>query len=83
MKLLLSALLFLAALCISFLAFGDTMDLRLHKAAATRDVAAICQLLDNGAAIEARDAKGATPLQHARSRGYAEIVKLLETAGAT
>ncbi|AGB74343.1 MULTISPECIES: ankyrin repeat-containing protein [Rhizobium] len=67
MKLLLSALLFLAALCISFLAFGDTMDLRLHKAAA----------------IEARDAKGATPLQHARSRGYAEIVKLLETAGAT
>ncbi len=45
LKHLLSALLFLAAVCAPFLAFGNTMDLRLHKAAAADDAAAIRALL--------------------------------------
>ncbi|WP_210294679.1 ankyrin repeat domain-containing protein (plasmid) [Rhizobium sp. WW22] len=40
-------------------------------------------LIDAGADVNLGNNDGATPLQHARSRGYAEIVKLLETAGAT
>ncbi len=82
LKLLLSALFFLTAVCTSFLAFGDTMDLRLHKAAATGDVAAIRQLLDSGAAIEARDSKGATPLLVATRGNRVGAARALIEAGA-
>ncbi|RKD69352.1 hypothetical protein BJ928_104492 [Rhizobium sp. WW_1] len=82
LKLLLSTFLFLAAVCTPFLAFGDTMDLRLHKAAAAGDAAAIHQLLDNGAAVEARDASGATPLLIATHGNKVEAARVLIEAGA-
>lgn len=43
LKLLLSAWLSLAAVCIPFLALGDTMDFQLHKTAAGNDVAVVRQ----------------------------------------
>lgn len=39
-------------------------------------------LLDAGAKVDLADNDGVTPLQHARGRGYGEIVALLEKAGA-
>ncbi|MEV6895634.1 ankyrin repeat domain-containing protein [Kribbella sp. NPDC051137] len=39
-------------------------------------------LVDAGADPSLADKAGVTPLQHARSRGYAEIAKILEAAGA-
>ena len=39
-------------------------------------------LMDAGANINIPDRAGVTPLAHARSRGYAEMVKILEAAGA-
>ncbi len=39
-------------------------------------------LIDAGANLQLKDRTGATPLQLARSRGYGEMVKLLEAAGA-
>jgi len=39
-------------------------------------------LVDAGANINIPDRAGVTPLAHARSRGYAEMVKILEAAGA-
>lgn len=82
LKLLLSALFFLAAVCTSSMASGDTMNLRLHKAAAMDDVAAIHQLLHDGAAIEARDANGATPLLVATHGNKVEAARALIEAGA-
>ncbi|MBN8950550.1 MULTISPECIES: ankyrin repeat domain-containing protein [unclassified Rhizobium] len=58
------------------------MDLRLHKAAAAGDAAAIHQLLDNGAAVEARDASGATPLLIATHGNKVEAARVLIEAGA-
>jgi ankyrin repeat protein len=39
-------------------------------------------LVDGGADVNIPDREGLTPLAHARLRGYAEIVKALEAAGA-
>jgi len=39
-------------------------------------------LIDAGASLQLKDRQGQTPLQLARSRGYGEMVKLLEAAGA-
>lgn len=39
-------------------------------------------LLDAGVDVNIADADGTTPLQHARSRGYNEMVEILEDAGA-
>lgn len=39
-------------------------------------------LIAGGADANLPDAEGVTPLQHARRRGFAEIVRLLEAAGA-
>ena len=39
-------------------------------------------LVDAGADVDLADRDGVTPLQHARKRGYAEIVRTLEAAGA-
>ena len=57
---LLSAWLFLAALCSPLLAAGDAVDLQLYKAAAANDATATKALLDRGAYIDARDGTGAT-----------------------
>lgn len=38
-------------------------------------------LLDGGARIDIADKDGVTPLQHAKARGYGEIVSMLEAAG--
>ena len=42
----------------------------------------VADLIKGGADVNLADADGVTPLAHARARGYAEIGKLLETAGA-
>ena len=39
-------------------------------------------LVDAGADVDLADRDGVTPLAHARQRGYAEIVRTLEAAGA-
>lgn len=39
-------------------------------------------LVESGANVNLADGEGVTPLQHARSRGYREIEKLLVAAGA-
>ena len=39
-------------------------------------------LVDAGADVNLADGSGVTPLQHARQRGYAEMVTILENAGA-
>jgi len=47
-----------------------------------RHVATLRALLDAGAGLQLADREGRTPLQLARSRGYAEMAALLERAGA-
>lgn len=47
-----------------------------------RHQATLKALLDAGADTKLADRSGSTPLQLARSRGYAEMVRLLESAGA-
>ena len=42
----------------------------------------VADLIKGGADVNLADADGVTPLAHARARGYAEIAKLLEAAGA-
>jgi ankyrin repeat protein len=39
-------------------------------------------LIDAKADVNLADKDGVTPLQHARQRGYADIVRLLEKTGA-
>ncbi|WP_028777521.1 ankyrin repeat domain-containing protein [Shimazuella kribbensis] len=39
-------------------------------------------LIDHGADVNLADQEGVTPLQHARDKGYMEIVKILQNAGA-
>ena len=47
-----------------------------------RHQATLKALIDAGASLKLADRQGNTPLQLARSRGYAEMVKMLEAAGA-
>ena len=47
-----------------------------------RHQATLKALLDAGASTSLADRQGATPLQLARSRGYAAMVRMLEAAGA-
>ena len=47
-----------------------------------RHQATLKALVDAKADLQLKDRQGNTPLQLARSRGYAEMVKLLEAAGA-
>ncbi len=47
-----------------------------------RHQATLKALIDASANLQLKDRTGATPLQLARSRGYAEMVKMLEAAGA-
>lgn len=54
----------------------------LHAAAATGDVAGIRRLAAAGAALDARDGNGRTPLHVAAFRGQAEAARALIAAGA-
>lgn len=42
----------------------------------------VADLIKGGADVNLADGDGVTPLAHARARGYAEIARLLEAAGA-
>lgn len=42
----------------------------------------VADLIKGGADVNLADADGVTPLAHARARGYGEIARLLEAAGA-
>ena len=44
--------------------------------------ATVRALVEAGADVNIADKQGATPLQHARRRGYVEIARILEKAGA-
>lgn len=46
-----------------------------------RHQAIVKLLLDGGARIDVADKDGVTPLEHAKARGYGEIVAMLEAAG--
>lgn len=54
----------------------------LHAAAWQGDAARIAQRVAAGAAPDARDGHGRTPLALARARGYAPMVAILLEAGA-
>jgi ankyrin repeat protein len=47
-----------------------------------RHQATLKALIDARASLQLKDRQGATPLQLARSRGYADMVRMLEAAGA-
>jgi hypothetical protein len=55
---------------------------RLRSAAEAGDLAQANALLDQGAAVDARDAQGRTPLQLAIAQGRLEVVRLLLQRGA-
>ena len=44
--------------------------------------ATVRELVEAGADVNIADKQGATPLQHARRRGYVEMARILENAGA-
>jgi ankyrin repeat protein len=44
--------------------------------------ATVSALVEAGADVNVADKQGTTPLQHARRRGYVEIARILENAGA-
>ncbi|GAA5666832.1 hypothetical protein Brsp07_05349 [Brucella sp. NBRC 14130] len=79
---LLTAWLFLAALCPPLLAADNAMTAQLHKAAAADDAAAVKTLLAEGAAIDARDASGATALLVATHGNKVNAARALIEAGA-
>lgn len=54
----------------------------LHVASGAGSLEAACLLLDRGAAIDARDGYGRTPLMWACVAGYAQLVSLLIARGA-
>jgi uncharacterized protein len=54
----------------------------LHAAAHAGNTGAIEKLAASGADLNRRDGLGRTPLALARSRGYREMVLMLEKAGA-
>ena len=63
-------------------ASGPTRGTALHQAARRGYVAVAEALLDHGAAIDARDAKGQTPLRRAVNCRQLPIVRLLVRRGA-
>lgn len=48
----------------------------------TNHVATVRALVEAGADVNVADRQGQTPLQHARRRGYTEMARILENAGA-
>jgi hypothetical protein len=54
----------------------------LHSAAREGDVAAVADLVDDGADLDARDHNGMTPLMQAMWRGHAAVAKLLIERGS-
>jgi hypothetical protein len=65
--------------------FGMEDDLgrtNLHLAAASGDIVTVERLLSKGADINARDADGQTPLDHAVRNGHLDIIRLFMSAGA-
>ena len=64
---------------------GNTLypDLKpLHKASASNSTETVQLLLDHGAKVNARDARGIQPLHYAAGYGHDDIVKILINAGA-
>jgi hypothetical protein len=47
-----------------------------------RHTATLRALVEAGADVNIADRGGITPLQHARRRGYSEMARILENAGA-
>jgi truncated hemoglobin YjbI len=72
----------LAAGATADVASGPTRGTALHQAARRGNVAVAQALLDHGAAIEARDFKGETPLRRAVNCRQMEVVRLLVRHGA-
>ena len=61
---------------------GSSLNDQLIQAAEKGDTAAVQQLLDKGANIEAQSDYGRTALMYAATNGYPEVVKLLLEKGA-
>jgi len=79
---IIAVILLLLAFCPQ-LAFGQTMtDTSLHAAAARDDAATIKQLLAEGSAIDARDARGRTALLVATHENRVNAARALIEAGA-
>ncbi|GAB1575906.1 ankyrin repeat domain-containing protein [Bordetella petrii] len=71
-----------ALACAAAGAAGDSPESRLRQAAASGDAAQVRALLAQGADIEARDARGRTPLLIATHHGHAAAARALIEAGA-
>jgi ankyrin repeat protein len=54
----------------------------LHSAAFAGNAEVVRVLLEKGASVSAKAARGETPLSLAKSRGNAEVVKILLSVGA-
>lgn len=61
---------------------GGLLERQLHQATAQGDVQAVQALLAQGANIEARDGRGATPLLVATHHNHGAVAKVLIEAGA-
>jgi truncated hemoglobin YjbI/ankyrin repeat protein len=72
----------LAAGASADVASGPTRGTPLHQAARRGDVSVAQALLDHGATIDSRDAKGQTPLRRAVNCRQVQIVRLLVRYGA-
>jgi ankyrin repeat protein len=72
----------LAAGATADVASGPTRGTALHQAARRDNISVAQALLDHGATIDARDAKGQTPLRRAVNCRQLEIVRLLVRHGA-
>ena len=68
------------------LAFSDrdhstTYSIIGHPAPISNHTATLKALIDAGTDVNIADRQGVTPLQHARRRGYVNMVRILEAAG--
>lgn len=54
--------------------FDERADTPLHAAARTGEVDFVCELIESGAAVNARDTRGATPLHDAAERNRADVI---------
>jgi ankyrin repeat protein len=84
-KVLVAVILPVVVLSLSLLAAGQAtsgLDTQLLEAAKAGDAAAVQQLLQKGAHIEAKDDYGDTALIVAAEKGHSDVVKLLLEKGA-
>ena len=72
----------LSTVVFSSVAFSQDMNRQILHASWTGEIAAVSKLLSDGAAVDAKDSYGKTPLMNASFKGYTKIASLLLENGA-